>query len=179
MHWIGLKLLCKRFHHLFNLCSRIHFLFSLGGTLSELILLTELFVVGHCWEMLHEQWRGIIMTRWSLLRGARRRAFVNPSSRPLCSIILSCKYLVLTKFKVCTVSYWPSFFQLVYGPSNKCTGHKSVGKKTWSITYSKDGENEIFIISLRLIRGTGKERKLAQQSIQWHAVCKIDQLHTA
>ena len=37
-------------------------------------------------------------------------------------------YLLLTEFEVCTVSYGPSFFPLIYGPSAKRAGHKSTGK---------------------------------------------------
>ena len=38
------------------------------------------------------------------------------------------KYLLLTEFEVRTVSYGPSFFPLIYGPSAKRLGHKSTGK---------------------------------------------------
>ena len=38
------------------------------------------------------------------------------------------KYLLLTEFKFCTVSYGPSFLSLTYGPSAERTGHKSTGK---------------------------------------------------
>ena len=38
------------------------------------------------------------------------------------------KYLLLTEFEVPTVSYGPSVFPLIYGPSAKCAGHKSTGK---------------------------------------------------
>jgi len=55
---------------------------------------------------------------------------------------LACKYLLLTEFKVCTVSYGLSFFALIYGPSVKRAGHKSKGKKQVSVTYSMDRENE-------------------------------------
>ena len=37
-------------------------------------------------------------------------------------------YLLLTEFEVRTVSYGPSFFPLIYGPSAKRAGHKSTGK---------------------------------------------------
>ena len=37
-------------------------------------------------------------------------------------------YLLLTEFEVRTVSYGPSFFPLIYGPSAKHVGHKSTGK---------------------------------------------------
>ena len=37
-------------------------------------------------------------------------------------------YLLLTEFEVRTVSYGPSFFPLIYGPSAKREGHKSTGK---------------------------------------------------
>ena len=37
-------------------------------------------------------------------------------------------YLLLTEFEVHTVSYGPSFFPLIYGPSAKRAGHKSTGK---------------------------------------------------
>ena len=43
------------------------------------------------------------------------------------------------------------FSSSIYGPSAKCTGHKSKGKKQGSVIYSTDRENEaskIFIISL-------------------------------
>ena len=38
------------------------------------------------------------------------------------------KYFLLTEFEVRTVSYGPSFFPLIYGPSAKRAGHKSMGK---------------------------------------------------
>ena len=37
-------------------------------------------------------------------------------------------YLLLTEFEVDTVSYGPSFFLLIYGPSAKHAGPKSTGK---------------------------------------------------
>ena len=37
-------------------------------------------------------------------------------------------YLLLTEFEVRTGSYRPSFPPSIYGPSAKCTGHKSKGK---------------------------------------------------
>ena len=52
------------------------------------------------------------------------------------------------------VSYEPSIFPLIYGPSTKRVGHESTGKKRGSVTYRTDQENDvskIFIISLRLI----------------------------
>ena len=39
-------------------------------------------------------------------------------------------YLLLTEFKVRTISNRPSFFPLIYGPSAKPVGHKSQGEKT-------------------------------------------------
>ena len=63
------------------------------------------------------------------------------------------KYLLLIEFEVRTVKYGPSFFPSIYGPSAKCVGHKSMGKKRGSVFYSTDRENEvnkIFIISLIL-----------------------------
>ena len=45
-----------------------------------------------------------IMTWCWLLRGAKQRAFINLGSRPLYSIILLSKYLLLAEFKVCTIS---------------------------------------------------------------------------
>ena len=38
------------------------------------------------------------------------------------------KYLILTEFEVCSVSYGPSFFLLIYSLSAKRAGHKSTGK---------------------------------------------------
>ena len=38
------------------------------------------------------------------------------------------KYLLVTEFEVRNVSYGPSFFLFIYGPSAKCAGHKSTGK---------------------------------------------------
>ena len=38
------------------------------------------------------------------------------------------KYLLLTEFEVCTVSYGPSFFPLIYDPSAKRAGHTSTGQ---------------------------------------------------
>ena len=61
------------------------------------------------------------------------------------------KYLLLTEFEGRTGSYRPSFFPFDFGPSAKRAGHKSMGKKRGSVTYSMDRENEvskIFIISL-------------------------------
>ena len=43
-------------------------------------------------------------------------------------LIFISKYLLLTEFEVRTVSYGPSFFPLIYGPSAKPAGHKSTGK---------------------------------------------------
>ena len=37
-------------------------------------------------------------------------------------------YLLLTEFEVRTVSYGPSFFPSIYGPSATRAGHKSTGK---------------------------------------------------
>ena len=37
-------------------------------------------------------------------------------------------YLLLTEFEVRTVSYGPSFFPLIYGPSAKRAGYESTGK---------------------------------------------------
>ena len=62
---------------------------------------------------------------------------------------------------MCTVSYGPSIFPLIYGPSTKCTGHKSTGEKQGSVMYSTEQENEvskIFIISQRLIGCMGNEQ---------------------
>ena len=41
------------------------------------------------------------------------------------------KFLLLTEFEFCTVSYGPSFFPLIYGPSMKSAGHKSTGKNKY------------------------------------------------
>ena len=38
------------------------------------------------------------------------------------------KYLLLTEFEGCSVSYRPSFFLFAYGPSVKRAGHKLTGK---------------------------------------------------
>ena len=79
------------------------------------------------------------------------------------------KYLLLTKFKVRTVSYGLSFFPFTYGPKAKRAGHKSTGKKQGSVTYSIDQEKEvckIFIITLRLIRHVEK-RNLAGRTIKY------------
>ena len=68
-------------------------------------------------------------------------------------------YLLLTEFKVGTVSYGPSVFPLINGPSMKRLGHKSTGKHSVHNLHT-DRENEvskIFIISLRLIGRAGKE----------------------
>ena len=68
------------------------------------------------------------------------------------------RYLLLTKFEVCTVSYELSLFRLSYGPYPKHVGHKATGKK--NVTYSMDQENKvskIFSMSLRLIGHVGKE----------------------
>ena len=37
-------------------------------------------------------------------------------------------YLLLTEFEFSTVTNRPSFFPLIYGPSVKLKGHKSIGK---------------------------------------------------
>ena len=41
---------------------------------------------------------------------------------------VSILYLLLPDFEVCTVSYGPSFFLWISGPSAKRAGHKSTGK---------------------------------------------------
>ena len=38
------------------------------------------------------------------------------------------KYLLLAEFSVRAVNYGPSFFPLIYGPSMKRAGHKSMEK---------------------------------------------------
>ena len=45
-----------------------------------------------------------------------------------CSAVQYSTYLLLTEFEVRTVSYGPSFFPLIYGPSAKRAGHKLTGK---------------------------------------------------
>jgi len=40
-------------------------------------------------------------------------------------------YLLLAEFEVHTVSYGPSFFRSIYGPSAKHAGHKPGGKTTF------------------------------------------------
>ena len=92
------------------------------------------------------------------------------SFRPVIVQVLLCvnketrqMYLFLTEFEVRTVSYGPSFFPLIHGPSAKRAGHKSTGKKRGSVTYSTDRENEVIkmsVITVWLIRRAGKERKL-------------------
>ena len=65
-------------------------------------------------------------------------------------------YLLLTEFEAVTDRVFSS---LIYGPSAKCAGHKSKGKKQGSVTYSTDRENEvskIFIISLVCVWGAQK-----------------------
>ena len=57
------------------------------------------------------------------------------------------RYLLLTEFEVRTVSYGPSFFPLIYGPSAKLT--------VW--TEKTNEVSKIFIISLRLIRRAAKK----------------------
>ena len=68
-------------------------------------------------------------------------------------------YLLIIKLEVRTVSYGQRFFLFTYGPSMKHMGHKSMGKKQGSITYSTDLENnvsKIIITSMKLIRSTRK-----------------------
>ena len=82
---------------------------------------------------------------------------------------LKLKYLLLTEFEVRTVSYGPSFFPLIYGPSAKRAGHKSKGKKRGSVTYSTDRENEvskIFIISLRLTGARARKLVKVKRKVQ-------------
>ena len=45
------------------------------------------------------------------------------------------KYLLLTEFEVRTVSYGPSFFPLIYGPSAKRAGHKSTETTIRNLQY--------------------------------------------
>ena len=52
------------------------FWFSFGGTLSELIHLTEIFVVGHCSEMLHEQWQDNVLV--IVAQGCKTKGFHQP-----------------------------------------------------------------------------------------------------
>ena len=70
-------------------------------------------------------------------------------------LVLSCIYLLLTKFEGRTDRVVSSS---IYGPSAKRAGHKSKGKKRGSVTYSTNRENEvskIFIVSLVCLRGSG------------------------
>ena len=42
----------------------------------------------------------------------------------ICNVPIAWKYLLLTEFEVGTVSYGPSFFHLIYGPSAKREGYE-------------------------------------------------------
>ena len=68
-------------------------------------------------------------------------------------------YHLLAEFSVCAVNYGPSFFPLIYGPSAKRAGHKSMKKKhEGSVIYStgrKNEANKMFIIWLLPVWGTG------------------------
>ena len=50
------------------------------------------------------------------------------------------KYLLLTEFEGRTVSYGPSFFPSIYGPSAKCAGHMSKGENEDPDEDSDDSE---------------------------------------
>ena len=54
------------------------------------------------------------------------RGFMTMREKQISTSVI--KYLLLTEFEVRTVSYGPSFFPLIYGPSAKRLGHKSTGK---------------------------------------------------
>ena len=63
-------------------------------------------------------------------------------------------YLILTEFKICTTSYGLSFFLFAYHVA--INQHKK--KRIHNLQYGRRNEvSKIFIISLRLIRRTGKE----------------------
>ena len=63
------------------------------------------------------------------------------------------KYLLLTEFEGRTGSYGLSVFPFDFGPSVKCVGHKSMGKKQGSVTYSTDRENEVSTDVYRILHG--------------------------
>lgn len=60
------------------------------------------------------------------------------------------KYLLLPKSEVRIVCYGPRFSSRIYGPSTKCTSHKSKGKKMrfYNLPYTAQENKiiEIFII---------------------------------
>ena len=75
------------------------------------------------------------------------------------------KYLLLTEFRVCTVSYRPiSFFPIDLQPNCEALRPKNNMNKRGSVTYSMDQENKvskIFIVSVRLTGAGVQERKLS------------------
>ena len=64
-------------------------------------------------------------------------------------LLPSVEYLLLTKFEVCTLSYWPMLFHPHLWPK-QCTQAKKQVEKGGSITYSTD---QMFISSLHSDRG--------------------------
>lgn len=64
-------------------------------------------------------------------------------------------YLILTEFKICTTSYGLSFFLFAY---HAWAIKQHEKKRIHNFQYGRRNEvSKIFIISLRLIRHTGKE----------------------
>ena len=57
-------------------------------------------------------------------------------------LLLSIEYLLLTKFEVCTLSYWPILFHPHLWP-NQCRRAKKQVEKGGSITYSTDQKNVV------------------------------------
>ena len=79
-------------------------------------------------------------------------------------------YLLLSEFEGRTVSYGPSFFSSIYGPSAKRAGHESKWKKRGSVTYSTDRENEvskIFIRSLLCVWGAQERFLLTRNDFKF------------
>lgn len=70
----------------------------------------------------------------------------------------TCPIILLTSFSqsVCTVSYGYGlvFFSLIYGLCTLHLGHKSIGKKTWSVPWTQVVIKEVFphSVNARLIQ---------------------------
>jgi len=79
------------------------------------------------------------------------------------------KYLLLTKFAVCTVSYGNKFFPSCPMQNTQAICQWGKNMDQWLTVRTEKMRlvrHDYFIISLRLIRWAGKERKLAWRAIK-------------
>ena len=68
-------------------------------------------------------------TKWRSCYAQKRLRNAKPGNHLKCRTEYFLPYVILlTELEVRTVSYGPSFFPLIYGPSAKRAGHKSTGK---------------------------------------------------